>query len=139
MRKFLDENNFKNIDFIYNNSYEFENKIIAGTRGWGLAEQDAENKKIRERELLRLEHSIKSGIEKYGEDKDIIVCMHYPPLSKEYMETDFTNVLKNYNVKKCIYGHLHGEAKEEAVTGNIEGIEYIMASCDYTNFKLVKI
>ncbi len=34
MREYLEENNFKNIDFIHNNSYEFENKIIVGTRGW---------------------------------------------------------------------------------------------------------
>ena len=34
MREYLHENNFNNIDFLYNNSYEFENKIIVGTRGW---------------------------------------------------------------------------------------------------------
>ena len=36
MREFLKEKEFNNIDFIYNNSYEFENYIIAGTRGWNL-------------------------------------------------------------------------------------------------------
>ena len=34
MRKYLEENNFSNIDFLYNNSYLFEDKIIVGTRGW---------------------------------------------------------------------------------------------------------
>ena len=34
MRDYLKQNNYNNIDFIYNNSYEYENKIIAGTRGW---------------------------------------------------------------------------------------------------------
>ena len=34
MRKFLKENNFQNIDFLFNNSYFVENKIITGTRGW---------------------------------------------------------------------------------------------------------
>src|SRR5690625_4549357 len=40
MKKFLDENNFKNIDFVYNNAYEFENVIIAGSRGWGQVEEE---------------------------------------------------------------------------------------------------
>ena len=139
MRRFLEENKLSNIDFLYNNSYEFENKIIAGTRGWDIEVKEEEDKKIIAREVLRLELSIKDGIEKYGENKDIIVCMHYPPLNKKFMQTEFTNILQKYNVKKCIYGHLHGNTQEEAITGNIENIEYIMASCDYTDFELVKI
>lgn len=47
-----------NIDFIYNNSYEFENYIIAGTRGWNLVSENIDDKKIKDRELLRLENSI---------------------------------------------------------------------------------
>ena len=39
MREYLEENDFKNIDFIYNNSFLFEDKIIVGTRGW----QDRQN------------------------------------------------------------------------------------------------
>lgn len=39
MREYLKENEFENIDFIYNNSYLFEDKIIVGTRGW----QDDDN------------------------------------------------------------------------------------------------
>lgn len=57
MRNFLKENGFENIDFIYNNSYLWENKIIAGTRGWSEQEENAE--KIIRRENLRLELSLK--------------------------------------------------------------------------------
>ena len=34
MKEYLEKNNFSNIDFLYNNSFEFENRIIVGTRGW---------------------------------------------------------------------------------------------------------
>lgn len=139
MEKFLKENDFDNIYFLYNNSYEFENTIIAGTRGWSLIENDDENNRIRNRENARLTLSIEDGIKKYGEDKEIIVCMHYPPLNKDYMKTEFTKTLEKYNVTKCIYGHLHGKTQEEGITGKINNIEYIMASCDYTDFKLIKI
>ena len=139
MRRFLSENNINNIDFIFNNSYEFENKIIAGTRGWNLIDTDEEDEKIRRREALRLEMSIKAGLEKYGKDKEIIVCMHYPPITVNCKKNIFTEILEKYNVSKCIYGHLHGKAQEEAVEGLANNIQYIMTSCDYTNFKLIKI
>ena len=57
MRNFLKENNFTNIDFLYNNSYLIENTIVAGTRGWSEQEERAE--KILRRENMRLKNSIK--------------------------------------------------------------------------------
>ena len=83
--------------------------------------------------------SIKDGLEKFGKDKEIIVCMHYPPLSKDYDNTEFTKILQKYSVKKCIYGHLHGKAQEDGITGKVGNVYYMMVSCDYTNFKLVEI
>ena len=139
MRDYLKQNNYNNIDFIYNNSYEYENKIIAGTRGWNIATETEEDKKIKARELLRLENSIKDGIEKYGEDKEIIVCRHYPPIIKENTNTEYAAILQKYKVKKCIYGHLHGKSQVNAIEGIFNGVEYIMASCDYTGFKLKEI
>ena len=136
MRDYLKQNNYNNIDFIYNNSYEYENKIIAGTRGWNIATETEEDKKIKARELLRLENSIKDGIEKYGEDKEIIVCMHYPPIIKEKTNTEYAAILQKYKVKKCIYGHLHGKSQVNAIEGIFNGVEFIMASCDFSGFKL---
>lgn len=141
MRKYLEENNFKSIDFLYNNSYLYKNTIIAGTRGW-TTNDDLDDKKIFERELGRLELSIQDGIKKFGENKEIIVCMHYPPIINKEMnieERKLLNILKKYNVKKCIYGHLHGESQKYAITGDIEGIELILVSADYLKFKLLKI
>ena len=138
MRKFLEENNFKNIDFIYNNSYIWEDKIIVGTRGWSEQEENAE--KIIKRENIRLGLSLEDGVKRFGKDKEIIVCMHYPPFNRyEKTELNFIKTMKKYNVKTCIYGHIHGEATKEAKQGKIDGIQFIMASSDYTNFDLIKI
>ena len=139
MRKYLEENNFKNIDFLYNNSYEFENKIICGTRGWASTDTE-ENRKMLKRERNRLKISLEDGIKKYGVEKEIIVCMHYPPFNNiGDAESNFIDLMKEYNVKKCIYGHLHGEAHKDAIEGTIDGIEYKLVSCDYTGFKLCNI
>lgn len=139
MREFLNEKEFNNIDFIYNNSYEFENYIIAGTRGWNLVSENIDDKKIKDRELLRLENSIIDGIQKYGEDKPIIVCMHYPPLLKDLKNSEFTKILEKYNVKYCLYGHLHGKSHINVFDGIYNNVNYKMVSCDYTGFKLIKI
>lgn len=142
MRNFVKENEFENIDFIYNNSYEFENNIIVGTRGWSLTD-DSEDKKMIKREVIRLELSIQDGINKFGKDKPIIAFTHYPPISKTNLEKNETNefirILQQYNIKQCYYGHLHGKSIEEAIEGEYFGIEFRLVSADGLNFKLFKI
>ena len=138
MRRFIKEKNFEDIDFLYNNSYEFENKIIVGTRGWTISEEQ-EDIRLTKREVDRLELSIKDGILKYGEDKEIIVFLHYPPVTKKYMNTDYMKLMKRYNIKRCFYGHLHSTSIQDAVEGNIDEIELKLISSDGLNFKLLKI
>ena len=142
MRKFLEEKNFKNIDFIYNQGYEFENYIIAGTRGWSILEEDKDEKVIN-RELARLETSIKNGLQKTEERKELIVFMHYPPISGTQIinqeETQFVDIMKKYNVTKCFYAHLHGGSIKDAFEGEFEGIEFKLVSADGLDFKLYKI
>lgn len=118
MNNYLKENNYCNIEFLQNNSYLYENKIIVGTRGWSEQEEKAE--KILKRENLRLEMSIKDGIKKYGENKEIIAFMHYPPFnSYEKIELSFIETMKKYNIKRCYYGHIHGkEAWKDAIQGS---------------------
>ena len=141
MKKYLKENNFENIDFLYNNSFLIEDKIIAGARGWITNIKAVENRKILKRENERLKLSIEDGIKKYGTDKEIIVFIHYPPFYKESVleEYDFIKTMEKYNVKKCIYGHLHADSHKEAIEGTINGIEYKLISSDYLDFDLVKI
>ena len=142
MRDYLEEKEFQNIDFIYNNAYEYENKIIVGTRGWSQSEEK-EDKKILDREKIRLELSIKDGIEKYGDEKEVIAFMHYPPIIKhnitENEPTDFIRLMQKYNIKRCYYGHLHSTSIKEAVEGEYFGINFKLVSADGIEFKLVKI
>ena len=141
MKKYLEENNFNNIDFLYNNSFLIEDKIIVGTRGWALLDTENSCKMIK-REAARLELSIKDAIERYGNEKEIICIMHYPPISttkkkNEYTyDSEFLDIMKKYNVKTCYYGHLHGASHKDAVEGKVEGINFYLISGDYLDFKL---
>lgn len=144
MKRKLEQNNILNIDFFYNNSFEIEDKILCGTRGWSLLEEDSdEDKKIIDREVGRLKYSIQDGIQKYGDEKEIIAFLHYPPITQAYLfknePSPFIEVLKEYKIKKCYYGHLHGPSIKDAVNGNIEEIKLKLVSADGVNFELQKV
>ena len=142
MEKYVKEKNFETIHFLQNNSYLVENKIIVGTRGWPTNNWNSENnRKILKRENDRLKLGIEDGTKQYGEDKEIIVFLHYPPFFKELVpnEIDFIKAMNNYNIKRCFYGHLHGDSHKEAFEGELNGINFELVSCDYLNFKLKKL
>lgn len=138
IKNFLKENNFSNIDFLYNNSIEVEDKLICGTRGWNLNLESEKSNKIITREEIRLEISIQDAINK-NLDKEIIVFMHYPPIIKQNLNTGFFKILKKYNIKRCYYAHLHGNSIKEALNGVYDGIEFKLVSADGLDFKLLKI
>lgn len=142
MNNFVKENHFENIEFLFNNSFLVEDKIIVGTRGWVTNFKSSENAKILKRENDRLKLSIEDGIRKYGEDKEILAFIHYPPFFKEPSvpdELNFISTLNKYNIKKCFYAHLHSDSHKEAIEGNVNGIEYKLVSSDYLKFDLMRL
>ena len=142
LNKFIEVNNFNKIYFLYNNSYLVEDKIIVGTRGWNVLDTENNSKMIK-RENARLEISIKDGLKKYGNSREIIAFMHYSPINKnEVMEeekSEFIKTLRKYNIRKCYYGHLHGPSHKDAVEGIIDGIDFKLISADYLDFNLMKL
>lgn len=143
MNAFIKENNFNNINFLFNSAIEYEDKIIVGTRGWSLNDSEDDYEKMLNREAIRLENSILDGIKKYGENKEIICMMHYPPITKTMLEShkhsQYIEIMKKYNIHKCIYGHLHGNSQQEAVEGIYEGVELKLISSDYLKFVPYKL
>ena len=136
MEKFLKENSFHTINFMHNNSFRVNETIICGTRGWKCPDDSdfrLEDDKIYRRELLRLEISLKSA--SVSECDDIVVAMHYPPFNTRKEPTEFIEIMARYNVKTCVYGHLHGESMNNAFTGVKDGIRFLLVSADYMNFK----
>jgi hypothetical protein len=143
MRKFLEENDFNNIDFIYNTAYEYENYIIAGTRGWGQNEEE-EDKKLFKREVARLELSLEEATKKNpSKEREIIVFLHYPPITNSNIVnnemSDFIKVMRKYDIKRCYYGHLHSSSIKDAVEGKYYGVNFKLVSADGLNFKLLEI
>ena len=133
MDVFFKDNGFENMHFLFNNSYEYEEYSICGTRGWVNEPGKIADKKVLEREAGRLKLSLDSA------KKEPIVFLHYPPIFGSSRTTQILNVLYEYKIKNVYYGHLHGKFCRYAVEGNVEGIEYKLVSSDYLNFNLLKI
>ena len=131
----------KSINFLQNNSYKFNDIQIFGTRGWTDKSSDEfkeKDDKIFNRELHRLELSFKSGLD--IENTLNIVLLHYPPFNVKGEPNEFVDLMKKYNVEKCIYGHLHSkEGHKYVVEGIISGIEFVCTSADYIEFNPVEI
>ena len=133
LNSFIKEKGFNSIEFLQNNSFVYENIGICGTRGWIHPAWDkfnGEDRKIYDREVLRLELSLKS----VKDCKEIYVFTHYPPISVQRTENEFIRMMKQHGVTKCFYGHLHSASHKNAVNGIEDGIEYRLISGDYLQF-----
>ena len=75
-----------------------------------------------------------TGEEAAKAPEEIICFLHYPPLYSTYRCEAIVELLKKYGVKRCVYGHLHGNSLRYAVTGEAEGIEWKLVSGDFVDF-----
>lgn len=134
--KFCREQGFSDLWILNNNCYEYGELAICGTRGWFFEEEKggAHDEKILNRELIRLESSLKAA----GE-REKLVFLHYPPVYRGYLCRPILDLLHRYGVKRCWYGHLHSESHRLAVTGDFEGIDFRLAAADYTDFKPIAV
>ncbi len=131
---FLKKNSLDSIQFLQNSAILCEDTVICGTRGWTIptAKTPAEDIKIFEREKIRLILSLEEGKKLRG--SRIVVAMHYPPIEKGNANTELLDIMREYGVSKCVYGHLHAGSQKYAPLGEFEGIFLQLAACDYTDF-----
>jgi uncharacterized protein len=119
---------------IQNDAAVFQDYAICGTRGWilpGHPKFTADDETIYLREIGRLKMSLERAA---TTDKPIIAMLHYPPCGQDGEDTGFTQLLEQYGVKVCVYGHLHGAAHRFAFEGVKNGVKYQLVSADYVNF-----
>lgn len=135
MKKFFSDNGIETIDILHNNCYCYGGYALCGTRGWFYEEeQSSHNEKVLNREVMRLETSLKAA----GE-KPILAFLHYPPLYTGYRCPEIIRKLEEYQVQQCFYGHLHGPTHKRAVEGTLGNVAYSLVSADYLGFVPKKI
>ena len=134
--KFCKENGFENFHILNNNCYDYGNIAICGTRGWFYEEDRSgeHDEKVFKRELGRLEASLKAAGEKQK-----LVFLHYPPRYKGYECQEILSLLRQYDVRQCFYGHLHGASHGLAQEGLWDGIDFKLVAADKLQFKPWKV
>ena len=122
---------------IQNDSLRFGKLLLCGTRGWvcpgSAVYNEEEDRKIYEREVLRLQLSLQSL--KRAEGDHVIAMLHYPPFNEKREESGFSSALAEAKVDQVIYGHLHGKSCMGAFEGFRDGIEYHLVSGDHLQFE----
>lgn len=132
MDKYLAEKELSSLSILHNNYYVADGMALCGSRGWFYdAETDADML-ILHREVGRLRMSIEPAVR---DGYDPIVFLHYPPIYNNMECEEIMSVLREYEIKKCFYGHIHGgNAAKRAFIGEKYGIQFRLIACDHLGF-----
>jgi predicted phosphohydrolase len=121
-------------EFSFNEVIDFKENSRANP----LAHTDTSEEKDRifQRELGRLEMSLKSM---NALAKTRIVMTHYPPIGLDLKDSLVSRLLEKYQVQICVFGHLHNVKRGLSLFGTHHGIQYALTSCDYLDFRPLKL
>lgn len=134
--KFCRENDFSDMHLLHNTCFFYEDLALCGTRGWFFEEEQegSHDEKVFRRELIRLEASLKAA----GENEKYCF-LNYPPRYRGYTCPEILDLLQRYDVKRCYYGHLHGDSHKLALEDSFGGICYTLIASDRVDFRPVLI
>lgn len=131
MEAFFEAQGFASLHLLHNNAYHVEGLALCGTRSWLFEPDEPHDEKVMNRELGRL----KASLEAAGEtDEEKVVFLHYPPVYPGTSSPQVIEVMREFEVKRCFYGHLHGASVRAAVQGEVDGLEYRLISADALRF-----
>nr|MBA3603853.1 metallophosphoesterase [Parachlamydiaceae bacterium] len=98
-----------------------------------------ETEKIFQRELLRLETSLKMLEAKARPDQIRIAMTHYPPIGAELHASRAAAILEKYKISVCVFGHLHNVIPGSIPFGIKNGVKYVITACDAVECVPVRI
>ncbi len=137
MDAYLQENGLTSIQILFNNAYRVGEYAVCGTRGWFLENDTPEDVKVLNREVGRLKLSLEEALKLQGEP---VVFLHYPPYYRGVECPEIMDVLLEYGIKKCYYGHIHGKKNFRlAFEGVYKGVDFRLISCDKVGFMPVLV
>ncbi|MBP2650743.1 MAG: Calcineurin-like phosphoeSPTERase [Firmicutes bacterium] len=126
------------LTFLQNSFMGIDTYAVCGSRGWICPEDPyfgESDQSIYAREVSRVKTSLKAARDA-GYCR-LILMLHYPPQYAD-LPSGFTQLMEEYHVELCVFGHLHDEAIKIAPTqGN--GTVYHLVSADSLNFKLKQL
>ena len=140
------------IDFINNTALTYGDVTIGGVRLWDTPEYSFSNfiefkesplvkekplnpekqEKIFTRDLERLRLSL-NQLDSQASYR--IAMTHYPPISADLQGSRTSQILEEYKIDVCVFGHLHNVKKERPLFGEKNRTLYLFTAADYLNFE----
>lgn len=123
-----------NMYAVQNDCLRVGDLLVCGSRGWATPEagtvQSDEDKKIYEREIIRMRLSLEAMAKMRKDGDKVIVMSHYPPFNSKFDGSPFTELFEQFKVKTVVYGHLHGKNVRARLNLQKNGVDYYLTSCD---------
>ena len=135
MTDFLAENGVTSLKFLHNNFYSRAGVSLCGTRGWLYNQPTELDKKVFNRELMRLEASLSSA----PDGPERVAFLHYPPVFSGTACAEVAALLEKYGVRRCYFGHIHVRDSELRDGFTHGGVEYKLVSSICADFRPVKV
>lgn len=107
MESFLEENGLDSLSILHNNAVSVEGLSLCGSRGWMFEQGQEHDKKIINREAGRIRASLQDA-QRFGEQEKVLF-LHYPPVFMQDSIPEFFEVMNQYGVRRCYYGHIHSQ------------------------------
>lgn len=129
---------------LQNDAIDLGEVVVAGSRLWscpGALDFGADDQKIFQREIERLRLSLQAGRALAGA-RPLVAAIHYPPFAADRGRTGtaFSELLEQFGVALCVYGHLHGApAHRTAFEGVRGGVHYRLIACDHLRFRPARL
>ena len=126
--------------FLHNSYYVAEGWAICGSRGWITADDPMfcpDDEPIYQREVNRVRTSL-SAARAAGCGK-ILLMLHFPPVYQLNNINGFTDLIREFAVEICVFGHIHGDGAHMAPEGCLKGAACHLVACDALDFSAKKI
>ena len=128
---FFAENGFDTLKILFNNAFAVDGFAVCGTRGWFFDDRTDDVEKVLRREAGRLRTSIEAALALEGEPR---VFLHYPVVYDGSVCEELFSVLKEYDIKRCYFGHIHGDRSGRYADYEYGGIRFSLVSADFLAF-----
>ncbi|MGR3952261.1 MAG: metallophosphoesterase [Chlamydia sp.] len=125
-------------EYHFYNWVEYVERENGINRAHHMQNSSPEDRVIYQRELIRLEESLK----KMPHNLYKIAMTHYPPIGPNLNSSAASSLFSKYGVSQVVFGHLHSlkqELKNRPIFGMAQEMQYTLTSCDWIDSKPICI
>lgn len=132
MDTFFAENGLDSLCVVHNDAVAVDGCIaVCGSRGWFNEDGGEADHTVLLREAGRLRASVTAAKQTGLEP---VIFLHYPPIFGGQRCEEILQVLREEEISRCFYGHVHSAGIRMAFGGTDNGTEYRLISADALGF-----